>query len=329
LLLVACFVASCNKTSSKIEVTHIPVKLKEDGNWSLLELKTGKLMFEGEFKNKPSVVVEGIFISENDKGKKYYNRIEGEKNYKQIAGPFYTAQTFTEGIAIVCKEDDYVSAINTKGEELFKLKPENGVNFEYVGQCHEGMIVFRSKSGYLGYLDKEGKIAIKPQYDYAEDFKDGLARVSKNVKNKDNIQVIDKEGKEIAKLDYALSGNIEGGLMAYSNTKNEFGIVNVKKDKEKVITASSKYEQIIIKNGDIFYSADEEWGMLDAKGEIIIRAKYDRLSRINSDRFLGIKKDGDDLKFEIIDKKGEVLKSQDTDEAFVIGNGNIACRNIN
>jgi hypothetical protein len=323
LLFVTSFFASCTKTGSTVEITHVPVKLKEDGNWSLLELKTGKLLFEGEFKNKPSVVVEGFFISENDKGKKFYNKIADEKNYKQIAGPFYSAQPFTEGIAIVCKEDDYVSAINTKGEELFKLKPENGVDFEYVGQCHEGMIVFRAKNGYLGYLDKEGKVAIKPQYDYAEDFKGGLARVSKNVKNKDNIQVIDKDGKEITKLDYALSGNIDGGLMAYSNTKNEFGVINVEKDKEKLITASSKYEQIIIRNGDIFYSVDEEWGMLDAKGEIKIRSKYDRLSRINADRFLGIKKDGDDLKYEILDNNGEVLKSQDTDEAFVIGNGHI------
>jgi hypothetical protein len=135
LLLVACFVASCNKTSSKIEVTHIPVKLKEDGNWSLLELKTGKLMFEGEFKNKPSVVVEGIFISENDKGKKYYNRIEGEKNYKQIAGPFYTAQTFTEGIAIVCKEDDSDFKVSPSPENHLR----NNVN-QFVNQTYEETI---------------------------------------------------------------------------------------------------------------------------------------------------------------------------------------------
>jgi hypothetical protein len=323
LLLVASFVASCSKTSSKIEVTHIPVKLKEDGNWSLLNLKTGKLIFEGEFKNKPSVVTDGIFISENDKGKYFYNKIEEDKKYKQFAGPFVKAQNFTEGVAIVCKEDDYVSAINTKGEEIFKLKPENGIEFDVVGQCFEGMIIFRTKTGYLGFLDKEGKIAIKPEYDYAEDFKGGYARVSKNIKSKDKVQLIDKEGNVKTDLDYAMIGSVDGGLMPYSNTKEEFGVIDVNKDKEKVITASSKYEEIIIVHGDIFYSADDEWGMLDAKGEVVIRAKYKRLSRLSNERFLGIKKDGDEVKYDLLDAKGEIIKSQDIEEVYSAENGNI------
>ncbi len=315
--------SACSKSSSLVEVTHIPVKLKEDGNWSLVELKTGKLFFEGEFKNEPSVVTDGIFITQNDKGKFFYNKIESDKKYNQFAGPYVSAQSFTEGLAIVCKEDDYVSAINTKGEEVFKLKPENGIDFEVVGQCFEGMIIFRTKSGYLGYLDKEGKVAIKPSYDHAEDFKDGYARVSKNVKGKDKIQVIDKEGKVKADLDYSLVSNVDAGLMAYSNTKDEFGVIDVAKDKEKLITAKGKYEKIIIVNGDIFYSSDDEWGMLDRNGEISIRAKYKTLSRINSERFLGIKKDGDETKYEILDLKGEIVKSQDVDDAYTTENGYI------
>lgn len=325
LIAVITLISSCNKTSNLIEVTHIPVKIKENGNWSLLELKTGKIFFDGEFKNEPSVVKDGIFITQNDEGEYFYNKIESEKMFKEFAGPYVSAKSFTEGIAIVCKEDDYVSAINIEGEEVFKLKPEKGINFEMVGQCFEGMIIFRTSSGYLGYLNKKGKVAIKPEYEFAEDFKDGYARVSKIVKGKDKIQIIDKLGQVKTVLNYSFVGNVDAGIMAYSNARDEYGVVDV--NKETVILAKSKFKKIIVVNGDIFYSSNDCWGMLDRNGEILIRAKYKYLSRINNERFLGIKSVGDNTKYEVLDLKGDVLKSQVIVDAISMENGYIIVYN--
>ena len=109
--------------------------------------------------------------------------------------------------------------------------------------------------------------------------------------------------------------------MAYSNSKNEYGIVDISKSKEKVLNASSKFERIILEQNDIYYSADNLWGVINEEGEILIRAKYTRISRLNSDRYLAIKAEGDDSKFEILDAKGEIIKSDDADNAFVIGDG--------
>jgi len=314
--------SSCSSQMKRPEVTHIPVRIKDDGNWSLLEVKTGKILFEGEFKNRPSAVIEGIFITEDDKNRFSYQKLEDEKKYKQIAGPFKSAQSFTEGIAIVCKEDEHISAIDTKGEEVFKLTPDGSVEFKNVGQCYDGMIVFQDQNGFYGYLDNKGKIAIKPTYDMASDFNGGFARVVKRTKDKDKdkVQIIDKEGK-VNDVDYAYVGPVDNNRVAYSNSKNEYGIVDISKSKEKVLNASSKFERIILEQNDIYYSADNLWGVINEEGEILIRAKYTRITRLNSDRYLAIKAEGDDSKFEILDAKGEIIKSDDADNAFVIGDG--------
>lgn len=322
LLLVSVIFSSCGGISSKTEVTHIPIRMKEDGNWSLLDIKTGKVLYEGEFKNSPSIATDGIFITENDNGKLFFNRIEDDKKFVQIAGPYKTAYPFTEGIAIVCKEDDYISAINTKGEELFKLKPEKDIEFTRVGQCYDGMIIFEDQNGYYGYLNKSGKVAIKPQYDFADDFRNGRARVSKNKDNKDIIQIIDNKGVELMKPDYAYIGPVQGDMVAYSNSKDEFGVLKVGKEKEKMIAASGKFEQLLINNDVIYFSSDEEWGTVSEKGEIKIRAKYSSLSKLDKSTFLGVKVDGKDKKFEILNEDGDVIISQDVDEAFSLGNGN-------
>jgi len=322
LLTLSIAFSSCSSQMKRPEVTHIPVRIKDDGNWSLLEVKTGKILFEGEFKNRPSAVIEGIFITEDDKNRFSYQKLEDEKKYKQIAGPFKSAQSFTEGIAIVCKEDEHISAIDTKGEEVFKLTPDGSVEFKNVGQCYDGMIVFQDQNGFYGYLDNKGKIAIKPTYDMASDFNGGFARVVKRTKDKDKdkVQIIDKEGK-VNDVDYAYVGPVDNNRVAYSNSKNEYGIVDISKSKEKVLNASSKFERIILEQNDIYYSADNLWGVINEEGEILIRAKYTRITRLNSDRYLAIKAEGDDSKFEILDAKGEIIKSDDADNAFVIGDG--------
>ena len=326
LITAAFFIFRFLKQSKDISITHIPIRIKEDGNWSLLDIKNGKILFEGEFKKKPSIVTEGVFITRNEDGKVFYNKLVDEKKYDQIAGPFKKGENFTEGIAIVCKEDDYVSAINLKGEEIFKLKPQSGTEFQNVGQCFNGMIRFQDQNGFYGFLDKEGKIAIRAQFDYADDFNKGYARVAKNSKDKDKVQIIDKEGKTISELDQSLIGNLDGELIAYSNSDDEFGVMEMKGNKDKIISASSKYEKILLDRSDIFYSSDNEWGLLDNKGEIKIRAKYAILSKLTEDKYLGLKidgKDGKDVKYEILNKDGDVLKSEDVDYALSLHNGNM------
>jgi hypothetical protein len=312
---------ACGKSGEKAVITHLPVQMKSKGNWSLWDIKTGAILYEGEFKKAPSAVIEGVFITKNEDGDLFYNKIEDEKKFKEIAGPYRSGSSFSEGIAIVCKEESYPSAINTSGEEIFNLEPQEGVVIQNVGQCIDGMIKFQTDNGLWGFLDRKGKIAIKPQFDYVDDFEDGMARATLHTDSKDKFVIIDSEGKTISEVDKPYVGRITGNKMVYSDSKDEFGILSAKKEQEKILNASEKYERLSIDGDDIFYRADEEWGMIDEKGEILIRAKYKSLTRLSGDVYLGIKKDGDDAMYELLNKKGEVTKKEDIDEAINLRNG--------
>ena len=312
-LLITSIVTSCGNSSKNSAVTHIPVQLKIDGNWSLLDIETGAILFEGEFKKTPSVVTEGVFTTRNDKGEIFYNKIEDEKVFKQIAGPFKSASLMNQGLAIVCKSESHLSAINDKGEDVFTLDPQDGIVIKQAGQCIDGLIKFEDENHLWGFLDKNGKIAIKPQFDYVDDFHNGLARATMHSDNKDKFVIINKSGEVESEIDKGLVGHLGNGIVAYSDNKKEFGVLKIGKVLEKKISASSKFEIISVQNDDIFYASENSWGLLNEDGEIVIRAKYEFLTRLDGETFLGIKKDGKDVEYEILNAKGEVVKKDEID----------------
>ena len=312
-LLITSIVASCGNSSKNSAITHIPVQLKIDGNWSLLDIETGAILFEGEFKKTPSVVTEGVFTTRNDKGEIFYNKIEDEKVFKQIAGPFKSASLMNQGLAIVCKSESHLSAINDKGEDVFTLDPQDGIVIKQAGQCIDGLIKFEDENHLWGFLDKNGKIAIKPQFDYVDDFHNGLARATMHSDNKDKFVIINKSGEVESEIDKGLVGHLGNGIVAYSDNKKEFGVLKIGKVVEKKISASSKFEIISVQNDDIFYASENSWGLLNEDGEIVIRAKYEFLTRLDGETFLGIKKDGKDVEYEILNAKGEVVKKDEID----------------
>ena len=312
-IIITSIVASCGNSSKNSAITHIPVQLKVDGNWSFLDIETGAILFEGEFKKMPSVVTEGVFTTRNDEGEIFYNKIEDEKVFKQIAGPFKSASLMNQGLAIVCKAESHLSAINDKGEDVFTLEPQDGIVIKQAGQCIDGLIKFEDENQLWGFLDKNGKIAIKPQFDYVDDFHNGLARATMHSDNKDKFVIINKSGEVESEIDKGLVGHLGNGIVAYSDNKKEFGILKIGKVLEKKISASSKFEIISVQNDDIFYASENSGGLLNEDGEILIRAKYEFLTRLDGETFLGIKKDGKDVEYEILNAKGEVVKKDEID----------------
>jgi len=68
------------------------------------------------------------------------------------------------------------------------------------GQCN-GLYKFQSENGKYGFIDKEGKIKIRPTYLIAHDFKEGLCFVSKDVIKKGYKWIcIDTLGNEVFDL---------------------------------------------------------------------------------------------------------------------------------
>ena len=104
-----------------------------------------------------------------------YQDAKGKVLLKPI---FARAYIFSEGLAGVCPEIEQLCGyINEKGQLIVKA------NYQGVGVFSEGLgmvaIGAADASDYEknGYIDKEGKFVINPQYTDGEPFKNGIARV--------------------------------------------------------------------------------------------------------------------------------------------------------
>jgi len=120
-------------------------------------------------------------------------------------GKYYYCYTDTvRNLGIVMEKGGRIIGIDRKGNELFEVfKYDNGPDYVSDG-------LFRIiKNGEIGYADINGKVKIKPQFNCAYPFKNGVAKVSKkcitekmgeySIWKSDNWFNIDKQGRQIKK----------------------------------------------------------------------------------------------------------------------------------
>ncbi|HWZ21127.1 MAG TPA: WG repeat-containing protein [Cytophagaceae bacterium] len=107
---------------------------------------------------------------------------------------YYEAFFFSEGIAYVSK-DSIKSIINRKGRELFRLQYSID---PCLAQYSCSRLAVR-KGNKWGYIDKKNNVVIDFSYDFANQFKRGVA----SVKQGDKWFFIDKAGNKISECKYA------------------------------------------------------------------------------------------------------------------------------
>ena len=96
----------------------------------------------------------------------------------------------------------------TKTPILTKLeKSSSRSDLEGLETLTQGLARVRIGSKW-GYIDKNGLIAIKPQFDRAENFADGLARIRIGSK----WGYIDKIGNQIIPPQFDRAANFDGGV---------------------------------------------------------------------------------------------------------------------
>ena len=107
-------------------------------------------------------------------------------------------QQFTNGLAAVeVKHETDDDAVFKYGfvdrSGRMAIKPQ----FDYVGAFSDGLaLATQTPDGKSGYIDTTGRFVIEPQYDEAEDFSEGLAPVKKDGK----WRFIDSAGAEVTML---------------------------------------------------------------------------------------------------------------------------------
>lgn len=184
------------------------VSLEKDELYGLVEEETGKIMIPFIYKDMGNYS-EGLVSAENSEGKCGYLDKKGNTVIPFI---YDGAGDFSEGFAAVLKSTgQYMNTIgfgrapirkcgyiDKKGNLVIPFKFQQALS---IAMCefHEGLAVQGYSKNNLfatiyGYINKKGDWAIKPIYDEANEFSDGIAQVVSNEKygyvNKKGVEII-------------------------------------------------------------------------------------------------------------------------------------------
>ena len=155
--------------------------------------------------------------------------------------------------------------------------------------------------GKYGYANMNGEFVITPQFDYADDFSDNIARVQKGKK----WGYIDTQGNSVVDIRYeAIQNDFTDGL-AWVKLKNKYGYVNNKGEQIIPLKYANAYPfsdgcaAVVVKEKNKFL-----FGYINTSGNEIIKPIYEHcIARFAYGRS-AIKKDG---KWAIINTKGEQI----------------------
>lgn len=188
-----------------------------------------------------------------------------------ISPQFTSADSFVEGLARVESGGGF-GYIDKTGNMV--LPP---MQYYYDGPVSEGLIRARHNSKW-GYVDTKGKVIIDFQYDSVEPFVDGWAYVSFFKKIKKPIGwFIDKQGN---KLDFqGASSPPPGFWQIVGRGKHFFGGTSDKYYQFFPYTASATH----FHDGLSEVIKDNKFGLINAKGEIVLDFKYDKITTFFND----------------------------------------------
>ena len=210
-----------------------------------------------------------------------------------LAAPQFDAYwyftTFQEGFAPVCLRGSYEKwgFIDTAGRVTYL--PE----VTLLGTFHEGLAFFK-KGDRAGYVNRELKIVIAPNFKSAGHFYNGRARV---IDLDGSSFYIDKSGQKV--FANREGSDFQNGL-AFFKSNNKYGFLNT--NGEIVLAPQYDFAQFF-GDGLANVCVGEKWGFIDVTGQFVIPPQFDDAGEF-SEGLARVAKGG---KWGFIDKTGKVV----------------------
>lgn len=300
------------------DIDAIAVRESSDGNWSFYK-PDGTLLYEDEFKSKPSAICNGYFAVEEGDGYTLYHagsKPEVVGDLEDLKGVGYFSE---EGLIPIVRPKERISIVNTKGETVFTLEPFKG---KEIVSCEvsftEGLLGVKNEDGLWGFVDAKGEMVIEPKYKGAKRFNGGRCAVSKDDED-GTIIFINKKGETLFTL--RKGQEVENAYLGdkYTLVKDSNDHLIILDDAgETVLKCPSKVKTVYAMQGDkiIFKNEDGEFGLMNLKGETLIRPKYKVMQFMEGDDILA---QSDDYSVVINSKGEESVRMEDYESVTWMG----------
>ena len=241
----------------------------------------------------------------NDNGKEAYQVEFINKNGEILFNGFLESFEIGEEAIWIVEPGKSPSAISREGERLFNTSP----NVSLVKPFSDGLSAFKVISNGIndkswGFMDIKGDVIIEPQFFSLDngDFSDGLCIVTDE---NGKCGAINKEGILTIpyKFDYLgsfIDGNAVFGKFDDQLLTWEFGLIN----SDGLFSLAPNYDRMS-RDGDYFLvSKKDDYGWVNAKGEIIIPLQFDNAHKFNGSNYAPVEISG---KWGFIDKNGKIV----------------------
>lgn len=160
-----------------------------------------------------------------------------------------------------------------------------------VNTSNQYPVLFKiTQKGKIGFIDKNGKVVIKPQFDDAVDFSEGLTWVAFRTTPTSNTfrwSLIDTSGKQILKgLNLEGASEFKNGIASIVTESSNFGFYNrafINKSGKAIakysINKSKSFSEGLLPVNDIdvyntYDIQDNKWGYVDISNNNIIQPQY-------------------------------------------------------
>ena len=317
LLLVALLSGCGKKSNSELNLDYLAVQMSKGGSWSIIDMD-GKEVVKEEYSadSKLSTIYDGVYWVYSNEKYQLYNL----DNPKQpiTDEEFATATGFHAGVAVVGNPNQQIRIVNTKGKTVATLGKD-------IKRCYafteDGYAIIRNTGDKEGIIDTKGNVVIAPAYASIENPREDLFLAKKEGDSK-KVFILDMKGQKQGEIDtekyYILNSRVGEGKIAVRDAgdsdahtvildKTGQKLFDIKKAKER-FRAAGYYD------GYAVFSNGEEIGVVDDKGEVLIRPKYKTVLNNANGTFTAKKDD----KWGVVDAKDETIIDFDYDDAFLM-----------
>lgn len=276
------FMCSCGSKSDikgfeTDDLRYIPLRTA-DGTYTYVDTKTGNnhgcydfatLYHEGYAVVVPNDADGYIFIDHNQE--------------QVFPDTFASATIFNEGIAMVSRRGQPLTAIDRKGNTLFELKEA-----EAVTAFHDGTAMFlHSDAEFYDFVDRKGNKLNIPSFNNSYTFFENDLLAVYELGDCDGWGLVNKKGENVSPcgFDRILFDREEGyikTLMRYNNytalkqeripvkINGKWGVI----DSEGNYIINPQFDLIVLDGDNYLFKKNRRFGWCDSKGKYIINPQF-------------------------------------------------------
>lgn len=298
--------SSCTENKQSHRLNYLAVQMEKNADWSIID-KDGNEVVKEEY---PA----DVEISQVSDDGSFWVRSGGKYQLFSVEQPkkplideeFTQATDFVDGRAVVGTPNTPIRIIDTKGKVVATL----GTNIKRCFCYYDGYAVILNVDDLLGVIDREGRTVVTPIYQEMKGVSKGLAIVKKK-KDDTTWNLINMKGQKTGEINTGKYKpfRISNGIVVAEGTDNPAGPTIIIDETGKKLfdikkapadkNSTSYYKEDFM----VFTDADGKKGVVDDKGEIQIRGRYEDMFNIGQGNFAAKKGDN----WGVVNAKDETL----------------------